>query len=396
MDKIKTRIEQLAKKHTQAMIKLRRQLHQYPETALEEYKTQKIIASKLKQVGCKTNTRIWKTAVVGLLQGKHKGRTIGVRSDMDALPITEKTGYKFASRNPGRMHACGHDAHMAIVWGTARILSELRHQMHGNVKFIYQPAEEAPPGGAKYLIEKGVLKNPKVDMVFGLHVDCRLPAGRFGLLDGPMMAHVADFDIEIVGKSGHAAAPHKTVDAVIVAANVVTALQNIASRQVDPMEPVVITIGAIKGGTASNIIADRVEMTGTVRTLDAKMSRAMPKMIDKIIAGVCKTFGAGYDLDYRIGYPMLVNDKYTNDIYRRAATELYGRQAAIETEKMMGGEDFAYYAQQVPSALIWSGIRNPKIGADEPWHSSRFKIDEKAIPLSAALLALAAWRAMEK
>ncbi len=396
MKEIKTRIEHLAKKHTHAMIELRRKLHQYPETALEEFQTQKTIAAKLKEAGCKVNTKIWKTAVVGLLEGKHKGKTVGIRSDMDALPVTEKTGYSFASRNPGKMHACGHDAHMAILWGAAMILNELKGELKGSVKFIYQPTEEMSPGGAKYLIEKGVLKNPKVDMVFGLHVDYRLPTGKFGLLDGPMMAQVADFDIQIIGKSGHAARPHETVDAVMVAANVVTALQNIASRQVDPMEPVVVTIGAIKGGTAPNIIADRVEMTGTARTLDAKMSRAIPRMIEKVIAGICKTFGARYDFDYRVGYPVLVNHKGINDIYRAAATELYGRRAVVEVEKLMGGEDFAYYGRQVPSALMWLGIRNPKIGADKPWHHPQFKVDEKAIPFGAALLAMAVWRGIER
>lgn len=397
MDTIKAKIEHLAKKHTHAMIELRRKLHQYPETALEEFQTQKTIAAKLKEAGCKIDAKIWKTAVVGLLEGKHKGKTVGIRSDMDALPVSEKTGYSFASRNPGKMHACGHDAHMAILWGTAKILSEIKDELKGSVKFIYQPTEEMSPGGAKFLIEKGVLKNPKVDMVFGLHVDPTLPVGRIGLYDGAMMAQAADFDIEIIGKPGHAGRPHETVDSVIVAANVVSALQNISSRQVDPLNPVVVTIGAINGGTTYNVIPDRVTMKGTARTLEKKLTRNIPKMIEKVIAGVCKTYGAEYELDYRKGYPVMVNHKGVNDIYRAAAKELYGKRSVIELpEPVMGGEDFSYFTQVLPAAMMRLGAMNKKIGADKPWHHSQFKVDERAIPLGAALLAMAVWRGMEK
>ncbi|MEE8417115.1 MAG: M20 family metallopeptidase [candidate division Zixibacteria bacterium] len=382
MDTIKAKIGHLTKKHAPGMIALRRKLHQHPETGLEEFQTQKTIAAKLKETGCKVNTRIWKTAVVGLLQGKHKGKTVGIRSDMDALPVTEKTGYSFASRNKGKMHACGHDVHMSIVWGAAKILSGLRHQLHGNIKFIYQPSEEITPGGAKFLIRKGVLKNPKVDMVFGLHVDTTMPVGKIGFYDGAMMAEADDFDIEIIGRSGHAARPHETVDPIMVAANVVTALQNISSRQVDPLNPVVVTIGAIHGGTTFNVIPESVAIKGTARTLEKKLTRDIPGMIEKIIAGVCKTYGARYRFDFRKGYPITVNDKRVNDIYRAAAKELYGKRSIVElTEPAMGGEDFSYFTQAVPAAMMRLGVMNKKIGADKPWHSSEFKIDERRYPL---------------
>lgn len=393
MHDMKTTIQSLAKKHAPSMIALRRKLHQHPETGLEEFQTQKTIAAKLKEAGCKVNTKIWKTAVVGLLEGKLKGKTVGIRSDMDALPVTEKTGYSFASRNKGKMHACGHDVHMSIIWGAAKILSGLRHQLHGNIKFIYQPSEEITPGGAKFLIRKGVLKNPKVDMVFGLHVDTTLPVRKIGFYDGAMMAEADDFDIEIIGKSGHAARPHETVDPIMVAANVVTALQNISSRQVDPLNPVVVTIGAIHGGTTFNVIPESVAIKGTARTLEKKLTRDIPGMIEKIIAGVCKTYGARYRFDYRKGYPITVNDKRVNDIYRLAAKELYGKRSIVElTAPAMGGEDFSYFTQAVPAAMMRLGVMNRKIGADKPWHSSEFKIDEKAIPIGAALLAMAVSR----
>jgi amidohydrolase len=395
MNTIKTKIQHLAKKHTPAMIALRRQLHQYPETALEEFKTQKTIAAKLRQAGCRVNTRVWKTAVVGLLEGKHEGKTIAIRSDMDALPVTEKTDYKFASKNPGKMHACGHDNHMAILWGAAMILKEMKADLAGNVKFIYQPSEELTPGGAKFLIEKGVLKDPNVDMVFGLHVDPILPVGRIGLYDGAMMAQAADFDIEIIGKSGHAARPNETVDAVVVAANAVIALQNIASRQIDPLRPFVLSIGAINGGSTYNVIADRVILKGTARALDRELIPRIPKMIEKIVAGVCRTYGAKYRLDYRQGYPVTVNDKRVNDIYRTAAGELYGTRSIIELpEPVMGGEDFSYFTQVLPAAMMRLGVMNKKIGADKPWHHPQFKVDEKAIPFAAGLLAYSAVLAM--
>lgn len=377
------------------MIALRRQIHQYPELGLEEFHTQKTIAAKLKETGCRVDAKIWKTAVIGLLKGKSNGKTIGIRADMDALPLTEKTGYPFASKNKGKMHACGHDNHMAIVWGAARILGELQSELGGNVKFIFQPSEEMTPGGAKFLIENGVLKNPKVDMVFGLHVDTTIPVGKIGLIDGAAMAQPDDYDIEIFGRSGHAARPHETIDAVMVAANVVTALQNIASRQVDPLNPVVVTIGSIYGGTAYNIIADSVTMMGTARTLDKKLADNIPKMIEKIIAGVCKTYGAKYRLTYRKGYPITINDKSVNDIYRESVGELYGRNAVMEMDQpVMGGEDFSYFTQAVPSAMMRLGVRNTKIGADKPWHHPAFKVDEKAIPWAAGLLAFSVIKAL--
>jgi len=388
MNKIKSQIKQLAKKHAPGMVQLRRTLHQNPEIALREFQTQKIIALKLKDAGCAVNTRIWKTAVVGLLKGKGKGKTIAIRSDMDALPVTEKTGLKFASKNKGMMHACGHDNHMAIVWGAARILGELKNEFNGNVKFIYQPSEENPPGGAKFLIEKGVLRNPKVDMVFGLHVDPTIPAGKFGIYDGAMMAQPDNFDIEIIGKSGHAARPHETVDAIMVAANVVTALQNIASRQVDPVNPVVVTIAAIHGGTTHNVIADNVIIKGTARTMEKKLSARIPKMIEKIIAGVCRTYGASYKIDYDTGYPYLYNHKIVNDIFRKAAADLYGKKAVYEIpDPVLGGEDFAYFGKEVPAAMFRLGTMNKRIGADKPWHHPQFKVDETVIPIAAAHLA---------
>jgi amidohydrolase len=397
MDNIKQEILTLAKRRAPEMINLRRELHRHPETALQEFETQKIIAARLKKAGCRVNAKIWKTAVVGLLHGKRDGKTVAIRSDMDALPVNEQTGYPFASKNPGRMHACGHDVHMSTVWGAAMILSALIDKLPGSVKFIYQPSEEVHPGGAKPLIERGVMSKPDVSVVLGLHVDSTIPANTIGVKDGAMMAQADDFTLDIIGRSGHGARPHETVDAVVVASNVVMALQNISSRQVSPLEPVVVSIGAIHGGTATNIIAERVTLKGTARTLNPALTRKMPHMIEKIITGVCVAFGAKYELRYNRGYPVLFNNKTVNDIYRNCATELFGRKSIVEiSEPSMGGEDFAYYAREAPGAMIRLGVGNKRIGADKPWHHPAFKADERAIPFGAALLAHAAWNALKE
>ena len=387
---IKKQIQALSQKHAAEMIALRRQLHQYPETALQEFQTQKVIAAKLKSVGCKVNAKLWKTSVVGLLSGKGKGRTVGIRSDMDALPITEQTGDPFASKNPGKMHACGHDVHMATIWGAAKILSELQNEFSGNVKFLFQPSEEVHPGGAKPMIEAGALKNPDVEMMFGLHVDSSIPAGAIGAKDGPMMAQADDWSIEIIGRPGHGARPHETIDPVVTASNVVLALQTISSRKVNPFIPVVVSVGVISGGTATNIIPEKVTLKGTARSITPQLTEDLPKMIEKIVAGVCQTHGAEYNLRYNRGYPVLFNDKKICDIYRKAAIELGGRKAVVELEyPSMGGEDFAYFAKAVPGAMVRMGVGNKKIGADKPWHHPGFKVGENAIPFGASVLALA-------
>jgi len=314
---------------------------------------------------------------------------------MDALPVEEQTGYSFASKNPGKMHACGHDVHMSTVWGAARILSELKDRLDGTVKFIYQPSEEVHPGGAKSLIDAGVLKKPDVSLMLGLHVDSTVPCGKIGVKDGPMMAQADDFSLEVLGRSGHGARPHETIDAVVVAANIVTALQNIASRQVSPLVPVVVSIGAINGGSATNIIADKVTLKGTARSLTPELTKVLPDKIEKIIAGICQTYGAAYNLRYNRGYPVLFNNKNVNDLFRRSAIALFGKSSIGElSEPSMGGEDFAYFARAVPGAMIRLGVGNKKIKADKPWHHPAFRVDEAAIPFGAALLAAAAFDAL--
>jgi len=391
------KIKKLSEKYAGQMINMRRHLHQIPEIALLEFETKKSMASQLKKLGLQVNTDLWRTSIVAVLEGRKKTPCIAIRSDMDALPVTEKTGDFFASKNRGCMHACGHDAHMAMVWGAAKILSTFKDELGGSVKFIFQPSEEEPPGGAMPMIAAGALKNPDVDAILGLHVDPTIPVGKIGLKQGPMMAQVDDFNLTVVGRSGHAARPHETVDAVVVASHLVTALQSISSRQVNPLDPVIVTIGRIEGGTARNIIADRVTLYGTARTLDKKLGDKMPDMIKKIADGVCKTFGAKSVLDYRVGYPVLSNNSEIIDILNNAIIRMHGKNTIINIERPgMGAEDFACYLQEVPGAMFLLGIRNKSIGADKPWHHPEFKIDEKAIPLGASVLAGAAFEYFER
>jgi amidohydrolase len=381
-------IKKLSEKYAPEMINLRRHLHQIPEPGLMEFETKKSMTLQLRNLGLKVKTDLWRTSIVALLEGKKLSPCVAIRSDMDALPVTEKTGYFFASKNKGFMHACGHDAHMAIVWGAAKILTEFKAELPGSVKFLYQPSEETEPGGARPMIAAGALKKPEVSAIFGIHVDPTIPVGKIGIKDGPMMAQTDEFNLIVIGKSGHGARPQETVDAVVVASHLVTQLQTIASRMVNPLDPVVITIGRIEGGTIRNVIADRVVLYGTARTLAKKLGQKMPDMIRKIASGVCRSFGATFELDYQVGYPVLNNRPDINAIFKNAAADMYGKKAVhIIDRPGMGGEDFACYLQEVPGAMFQLGVQNKKIGADKPWHHPEFKIDEKAIPLGAAVLA---------
>ena len=384
------KIKRLSDKYSKQMITLRRHLHQIPETGLLEFETKKSMAAQLKKIGLKVNTDVWRTSIVAMLEGQKQAPCVAIRSDMDALPVTEKTGLFYASKNRGCMHACGHDAHMAMVWGAAKILTHFRSELPGYVKFLFQPSEEEPPGGAMPMIAAGALEKPKVHVIFGLHVDPTIPAGKVGLKKGPMMAKVDDFNLTVVGKSGHAARPHETVDAIIVASELVTALQTISSRMVNPLDPVILTIGKMEGGTARNIIADHVTLFGTARVLYDKLGEKIPGMIKRIADGICKAHGATYVLDYRVGYPVLANDPDIIDIYEHVLTIMHGKKSVqIKNRPGMGAEDFACYLQEVPGAMFLLGIRNKSIGADKPWHHPEFKIDEKVIPIGASLLAAA-------
>ncbi|MFO8059519.1 MAG: M20 family metallopeptidase, partial [Bacillota bacterium] len=303
-------IRRRAEKLLPEVVELRRQFHMNPELGMEEFETAGTVAAYLEDLGIEVRTGVGGTGVVGLLRGSAPGRTAALRADMDALPIEEDSGAEYASRVPGKMHACGHDAHTANLLGTARLLAEITsggENLSGNVKFLFQPAEEGP-GGAEPMIADGALGDPDVDAVFGLHVHTDLPTGKIALQEGVSSASADSADITVVGRGGHGAHPEHAVDSVVVAAHVITALQTLVSRETGPTDSAVITVGRINGGFRSNVIAPRVEMAATVRALTPEIRRALPGRIERIVEGVTRAMRADYELEYSFGYPPLEND----------------------------------------------------------------------------------------
>lgn len=362
----------------------RRDLHMHPELGFAEHRTAALAAAHLQSLGLEVQTGVAGTGVVGLLRGRGE-RTVALRADMDALPIQETTGAPYASQTPGVMHACGHDGHVAMLLGAATILAGIRQDLPGNVKFIFQPAEESP-GGARPMIEAGVLDNPRVDAIFGAHLWAELPAGTIGVRYGTMMAAVDQFRILIKGEGGHGAAPHQAVDAVSVAAQAVLSLQTIVSRQIDPLEPVVLTIGTINGGYRHNVIADRVELTGTVRTLSEKARAEMPLRIERTLRGITEASGAGYELAYERVYPETINAAEPTRLVARIAAEIAGEERVIEEEAPeMGSEDFSFFLKEVPGTFFMVGIANLEKGIVHPHHHPAFDIDETALVTGTAV-----------
>ena len=378
-------IKRLAEEIFPYQVGIRRHLHQYPELSNMETETTKLIVQQLRKLGIVPKPLKMKTGTLGLINPKSKN-AVAIRSDIDALPITEAVESPFKSKNAGIMHACGHDVHMAIVLGAAAVLARLGNKIPGCVKFIFQPAEESPPGGAEMMIKEGVLGKPDVKMIFALHTDPTLPVGKISLRDGPTMASVTDFDITVIGVGGHGAVPHRAVDAIAVAAEIVEAAQKIISRELNPMKPVVITFGTINGGTARNIIADKVVLNGTARALDADSRKHIPRLLKRTLDGICRARGAKYELSILAGYPVLENDPSANAILEKSYAVLFGKRNIALTPQTMGGEDYSFYLQKVPGAMFRLGVRNDKIHANKPWHSPEFIADERSIFFGTALL----------
>lgn len=379
-----------ARRLSNKLSKIRRQIHMYPELGFEEKRTSVLIAKTLKEIGVEVRTGVARTGVVGLLRGGRSGKTVALRADMDALPITEQNQTAYRSRVDGVMHACGHDANSTTVLGTAMLLAERRGELKGNVKFIFQPSEEAPPGGALSMIKDGALKKPEVDAIIGVHVDPSVPVGKMGLRDGPMMAAADDFSFAVLGEAAHGAKPHLGVDAIVLSAQVIQALQTVPSRRVNPIHPVVVTVGTIEGGYRRNVIADRVYCEGTARTLDSKDRKLVEKLIGKTIADVTRSGGGGHEYSYERGYPVLECDPRITDVVRRASVQLLGKRGTVEIdEPSMGGEDFAYFVNQVPGMMLRLGAGNKKKGITHPWHHPKFDIDEDGLWMGAAVIARA-------
>jgi len=376
---------------------IRRRIHMQPELGDEEQKTAALIAEALRGLGLDVKTGVAKTGVVGLLKGGRPGRTVAMRADMDALPITEQNDVPYRSRVEGVMHACGHDGNTTTVLGAAMLLAQRRAELAGNVKFIFQPSEESPPGGAAPMIKAGVLENPKVDVALGVHVDPFIDTGKIGVRDGPMMAAADDFKFSVLGEASHGAKPHLGVDAIVLSAQVIQALQTIPSRRINPAHPVVVTVGTIKGGYRRNVIADRVDMEGTARTLDAKDRTQVEKLIEQTLLNVTKSGGGKYEYSYDRGYPVLVSNPAIVELVREACCDVLGRKSIVEIdEPSMGGEDFAYFVNAVPGMMMRLGVRNKQMGFTHPWHHPKFDLDERALWMGAAVMARAAMMCLER
>ncbi|HWI66457.1 MAG TPA: amidohydrolase [Symbiobacteriaceae bacterium] len=365
-------------------VEARRHFHRNPELSFQERETSAYIATQLTAMGIPFTAGVGGYGIKAVIDGGRQGRTVALRADMDALPIQEETGLPFASEKPGVMHACGHDVHTATLLATARALKQVAERLPGRVVLIFQPGEEVNPGGASLMIKDGVLKNPDVEAIFGLHVMPLMEAGTMGFGAGPMLAAPDEFDVTIAGKGGHGAAPHLCVDPVMVAAQCLTLLQQVVARNVSPFQSAVITVGSIHGGTARNVIPDEVTFKGTVRTMDAAVQELMPKRIEAVIRGVCEAAGATYRLKYDPGYPALVNDAAATEVARRAALAVLPEAKVQPMAPSMGGEDFAFYLKEVPGSFARLGSMIPGMTAPAGLHTSRLMIDEECMAVGVA------------
>lgn len=361
------------------LIQWRRSIHQKPELGFREHLTAELISQKLTEWGIDHQMGIAQTGIAAVIEGKGSGRVLGIRADMDALPIQEENEVPYRSQHEGVMHACGHDGHVAIALGTAYYLSQHRHDFAGTVKLIFQPAEEGP-GGAKPMIEAGVLKNPDVDAIIGLHLWNNMPLGSVGVRTGALMAATELFDITVHGRGGHGAIPHQTIDSIVVAAQVVNALQTIVSRNIDPLHSGVVTVGKFHAGTAMNVIADTATMGGTVRYFDPSLDGFFEQRIDQIVAGVCQSHRATYTLNYRKLYPPVINNGAIANLVRSVAEAVIETPAGVVPEcQTMGGEDMSFFLQEVPGCYFFLGSANAGRGLAYPHHHPRFDFDETAL-----------------
>ncbi|HIK32132.1 MAG TPA: amidohydrolase [Oscillatoriales cyanobacterium M59_W2019_021] len=366
------------------LVQWRRQLHQQPELAFQERLTAEFIAEKLREWQIPHETGIAETGIVATLTGTQPGSVFAIRADMDALPIQEENDVPYKSQHDGKMHACGHDGHITIALGTAYYLSQHRH-FKGTVKILFQPAEEGP-GGAKPMIQAGVLKNPDVDAIIGLHLWNQLPLGTVGVRSGALMAAVEVFRCTILGKGGHGAIPQQTIDSIVVAAQIVSALQTIVSRNVDPIESAVVTVGEFHAGTACNVIADSAQLSGTVRYFQPHFDGFFPEKIEQVIAGICHSFGAAYRFEYSQYYPPTINDDRMANFVRSIAEKVIETPLGIVPNcQTMGGEDMSFFLQEVPGCYFFLGSANPERDLAYPHHHPRFDFDETVLAMGVEL-----------
>ncbi|MFP5273750.1 M20 family metallopeptidase [Coleofasciculus sp.] len=367
------------------LVEWRRRLHQHPELGFTEHLTSAFVSQKLQEWGIEHQTGIAQTGIVAIIKSDRTGPVLAIRADMDALPVQEENDVPYRSQHDGIMHACGHDGHTAIALGTAFYLSQHRQDFAGTVKFIFQPAEEGP-GGAKPMIEAGVLKNPEVDAMIGLHLWNNLPLGTVGVRSGTLMAASERFQCKILGKGGHGAMPHQTLDAIVIGTQVVNALQTIVARNVDPIDSAVVTVGMFQAGTAFNVIADSAHISGTVRYFNPQLGGYFSQRIEQVIAGICQSHGAQYELDYQPLYPPVINDSQIAELVRSVAAEIVETPTGIVPEcQTMGGEDMSFFLEAVPGCYFFLGSANPSKDLAYPHHHPRFDFDETVLAMGVEL-----------
>ncbi len=364
----------------------RRTIHSHPEMAYDEEQTSTLVQARLRDLGIPFRAGLAKTGVVAQIKGElGEGPCVLLRADMDALPIEERSGVAFASEIPGVMHACGHDAHTAMLLGAAQLLLERRSQFAGTVKLMFQPAEEGGAGAAR-MIEDGVLSGPPVDAAFMLHVRPELEAGQVSYGAGPILAGADAFSITVEGRGGHAARPHQAVDPVVVGAQIVNAIQTLVAREVDPTVPAVVTLGSFNAGNRSNVIADRAVLKGTIRAFDDGLFTHLEQRLRDIVTGVASALRATANVEFEMRYPPAVCDPAMAELLGESARGLLGSDAVFTSRPQMGAEDFAFVLQKVPGAMLWLGVKSPEWAEPKPLHTATFDIDESALPIGSSAL----------
>lgn len=367
------------------VIAIRRDLHMHPELGFEEHRTAAVVAGRLRSLGFDVHEGIGVTGVVGVMRGARPGKTIMLRADMDALPLTEERAHSYRSQVEGRMHACGHDGHVAILLGAAAIIADRRDELPGTVCLVFQPAEEGL-GGAKAMLEDGLFERFGIERAYGLHLSTKYATGVLGFREGPMYASSDSIEIDINGVGGHGSAPHDAIDPVFTAATFITSVQQIVSRQVDPLEPAVVTIAAIHAGTTHNIIPRTARMLGTVRAFSTDVREAMPGRIERILKSCCEASGASFDYNYLWRYPVTANDTVQTQYARALATHVVGDEMVVDATMLMGAEDFSFFAERVPACFYTLGACG-EIETSHPHHSSLFDIDEDSLANGVAMMA---------
>ena len=389
------KIDVLAKKNLEKIRAIRRELHKYPELGFQEFKTAQLIKKELDILGIPYQDEVAKTGVVALIKGAKPGKTVLLRADMDALPINEETECEYKSLTPGVMHACGHDGHVAGLLGAAMILNELKENISGNIKLVFQPAEEGP-GGAKPMINEGILENPKVDAAYACHLWPNYPAGKILFKDGNLMAHPTGFDIEINGVGGHGSTPEKTIDPVIIGCQAIINFQNIISRNISAMQPAVLSCCSIKAGEAGNVIPDKLTIKGTIRTFDENLTTDILNKMDSILKGLCNAYGASYNFIIERMYPTLKNDSNLFSFTKSSLINVVGEEnVVLMNEPLMGSEDFSYISNEVPSNFFFIGTKDNQEEIETLLHHPRLKWDDKHLEISSKALAQVAYDYLE-